>query len=50
MRNSMGIGALPSYAAVPALKDGSLVRVLPQYSLQKMNIYVLYPAGKFVDV
>jgi DNA-binding transcriptional LysR family regulator len=49
IRNGMGIGALPSYAAVPALKDGSLVRVLPQYSLQKMNIYVLYPAGKFVD-
>jgi DNA-binding transcriptional LysR family regulator len=49
MRNGMGIGALPAYAAVPALKDGSLVRVLPHYALQKMNIYVLYPAAKFID-
>ena len=49
IRHGMGIGALPSYAAVPALKDGSLVRVLPQFSLQQMNIYVLYPAGKFID-
>jgi DNA-binding transcriptional LysR family regulator len=49
IRNGMGIGALPSYAAVAGLQDGSLVRVLPQYQLPKMNIYVLYPAGKFID-
>ena len=31
------------------LRDGTLVRVLPEYTLQKMNVYALYPSRKFID-
>lgn len=49
IREGMGIGMLPVYAAIDGLRDGSLVRVLPKYILQKKDIYVLYPSRKFVD-
>lgn len=45
----MGIGMLPLYAAIGGLRDGSLVRVLPEHTLQNMNIYALYPSRKFID-
>jgi hypothetical protein len=45
----MGIGMLPLYAAVDGLHDGTLVRVLPDHTLQKMNIYALYASRKFID-
>ncbi|HEY2000581.1 LysR family transcriptional regulator [Paraburkholderia sp.] len=45
----MGIGILPLYAAIDGLRDGSLVRVLPEHTLQNMNIYALYPSRKFID-
>ena len=43
--SGMGIGALPVYAAVNGLKDGSLVRVLPRYSLFHLNVYAPTPRG-----
>jgi DNA-binding transcriptional LysR family regulator len=49
IREGMGIGMLPLYAAVDGLRNGTLVRVLPDHTLQKMNIYALYPSRKFVD-
>lgn len=49
IREGMGIGMLPLYAAIDGLRDGSLVRVLPQHTLQRMNIYALYPSRKFID-
>ncbi|RFU49265.1 LysR family transcriptional regulator [Paraburkholderia sp. DHOC27] len=49
IREGMGIGILPLYAAIDGLRDGSLVRVLPEHTLQKMTIYALYPSRKFVD-
>lgn len=49
IHGGMGIGALPLYSAVPGLQNGKLVRVLPNYTLQSMNIYVLYPSRKFLD-
>jgi DNA-binding transcriptional LysR family regulator len=45
----MGIGMVPLYAAIAGLRDGTLVRVLPDYTLQKMNVYALYPSRKFID-
>ncbi len=45
----MGIGMLPLYSAISGLRDGSLVRVLPAYTLQSMNVYALYPSRKFLD-
>jgi DNA-binding transcriptional LysR family regulator len=49
IREGMGIGMLPVYAAIDGLRDGSMVRVLPEHTLQKMNIYALYPSRKFID-
>jgi DNA-binding transcriptional LysR family regulator len=49
IREGMGIGMLPLYAAIDGLRDGTLVRVLPEHTLQKMTIYALYPSRKFVD-
>ncbi|MCY1273826.1 HTH-type transcriptional regulator dmlR [compost metagenome] len=45
----MGIGALPVYSAVQGLKNGSLVRVLPNYSLFHLNVYALYPSRQYLD-
>ena len=49
IREGMGIGMLPVYAAIEGLRNGTLVRVLPQHKLQKTNVYALYPSRKFVD-
>jgi DNA-binding transcriptional LysR family regulator len=49
VRLNMGIGVLPVYSALDGLADGSLVRVLPQYTLQKMNIYALHPSRQYTD-
>jgi DNA-binding transcriptional LysR family regulator len=49
IREGMGIGMLPLYAAIDGLRNGSLLRVLPHYTAQKMNVYALYPSRKFVD-
>jgi DNA-binding transcriptional LysR family regulator len=49
IREGMGIGILPVYAAIEGLRNGTLVRVLPRHKLQKTNVYALYPSSKFVD-
>nr|WP_230391049.1 LysR substrate-binding domain-containing protein [Burkholderia cenocepacia] len=49
IRDGIGIGMLPLYSAIDALRDGTLVRVLPAHILQKMNVYALYPSRRFVD-
>jgi DNA-binding transcriptional LysR family regulator len=49
IREGMGIGMLPLYAAIEGLRNGSLVRVLPRHTLQRTNLYALYPSRKFVD-
>jgi DNA-binding transcriptional LysR family regulator len=49
IREGMGIGMLPLYAAIDGLRNGTLVRVLPGHTAQKMNVYALYPSRKFVD-
>jgi DNA-binding transcriptional LysR family regulator len=49
IREGLGIGMLPLYAAVDGLRNGSLVRVLGQHILQKTNIYALYVSRRFVD-
>jgi DNA-binding transcriptional LysR family regulator len=49
IREGLGIGMLPLYAAVEGLKSGSLVRVLSQHVLQKTHIYALYVSRRFVD-
>jgi DNA-binding transcriptional LysR family regulator len=49
IHEGMGIGMVPLYSAIDGLRNGSLIRVLPEYKLQKMTVYALYPSRKFID-
>ncbi|HTH62314.1 MAG TPA: LysR family transcriptional regulator [Paraburkholderia sp.] len=49
IREGMGIGTLPVYAAIDGLRNGTLIRVLPHHTLQMTHVYALYPSRKFVD-
>jgi DNA-binding transcriptional LysR family regulator len=49
LREGVGIGALSMATALPALRSGQLVRVLPEYQLQKLTVYVLYASRQFLD-
>jgi DNA-binding transcriptional LysR family regulator len=35
--------------ALPALRSGALIRVLPDYHLQKLTAYVLYASRQYLD-
>lgn len=45
----MGIGIQPIASAVEGLKAGTLVRVLPEYHFEELNVFAIYPSRKFVD-
>src|SRR3984957_14325352 len=45
----MGVGVLPTSSALPALRAGTLVRVLPQYTMQLLNVFALYPSRQYLD-
>ena len=49
IREGMGIGPLPIAVALPALRDGSLVRVLPRHRLRANNVYAMYASRRYVD-
>ncbi|MFL9998222.1 LysR family transcriptional regulator [Paraburkholderia sediminicola] len=49
LREGVGIGALPMATALPALRSGALIRVLPDYHLQKLTAYVLYASRQYLD-
>jgi DNA-binding transcriptional LysR family regulator len=49
LREGVGIGALPMSTAVPAMRNGSLLRVLPEYRLQQLTVYVMYASRQFLD-
>ncbi|WP_175884683.1 LysR family transcriptional regulator [Burkholderia sp. BCC0044] len=49
LRAGLGIGSLPMSAALPALASGALVRVLPDYRLQKLTVYTLYASRQYLD-
>jgi DNA-binding transcriptional LysR family regulator len=49
LKEGIGIGALPLSTAVSALRDGSLVRVLPEYRLQPLTAYALYASRRHLD-
>ncbi|WP_254067743.1 hypothetical protein [Burkholderia sp. L27(2015)] len=45
----MGIGILPIYTALDGLSRGLFVRVLPEYQIQKTNVYQVYLSRQFVQ-
>jgi DNA-binding transcriptional LysR family regulator len=47
--DGMGVGVLPTSSALPALRAGTLVRVLPQYTMQLLNVYALYSSRQYLD-
>jgi DNA-binding transcriptional LysR family regulator len=49
IKNGMGIGIQPIASAVDGLRAGTLVRVLPTYHFESLNIFAIYPSRKFVD-
>ncbi|RQR29795.1 LysR family transcriptional regulator [Burkholderia sp. Bp9143] len=49
LRAGAGVGALPMSTAVPTLRGGGLVRVLPDYTLQSLTAYALYPSRQYLD-
>ncbi|RZF27523.1 LysR family transcriptional regulator [Paraburkholderia sp. UYCP14C] len=49
LREGVGIGALPMPNALPLLESGALVRVLPQYRLQKLTAYTVHASRQYLD-
>ncbi|SIT34917.1 putative transcriptional regulator LysR-type [Paraburkholderia piptadeniae] len=49
IKSGAGIGALPLYAAIDDIRAGKIIRVLPEYTVQSINIYALYASRKFTD-
>ncbi|ALL67332.1 Transcriptional regulator [Paraburkholderia caribensis MBA4] len=49
LKEGIGIGAVPMSTAVSALRDGSLMRVLPDYHLQPLSAYALYTSRRYLD-
>jgi DNA-binding transcriptional LysR family regulator len=49
LHENMGIGALPALTVLSAFRAGTLVRVLPKYQLQRLNIFAVYPSRQFLD-
>ncbi|MNM56843.1 HTH-type transcriptional regulator DmlR [compost metagenome] len=49
LKAGMGIGALPIYAALQSLQDGSLMRVLPNHTLFPLGVFALYPSRQYLD-
>jgi DNA-binding transcriptional LysR family regulator len=49
IKSGMGIGIQPIGSAVEGLRTGTLVRVLPEYHFEELNLFAIYPSRKFVD-
>ncbi|MEX3859532.1 LysR family transcriptional regulator [Paraburkholderia sp. BR10923] len=49
LREGVGIGALPMSSALPLLNSGALVRVLPQYRLQKLTAFTVHASRQYLD-
>ena len=45
----LGIGALPSFLADPALARGELRRVLPAFMDEPRHVYAVYPTGRHLQ-
>jgi DNA-binding transcriptional LysR family regulator len=46
IRMGAGVGALPTFVAADDLTSGSLVRVLPSFSVQTASVHFVYPSRR----
>lgn len=49
VREGAGIGLLAGFTAIEDVREGRLVRVLPQYHTYERNVYAVYTSRQFVD-
>jgi DNA-binding transcriptional LysR family regulator len=49
LQEGMGIGSLPILTVRSMLRSGTLVRVLPQYHLQPLNLFLLHASRRYMD-
>jgi DNA-binding transcriptional LysR family regulator len=49
LQAGLGIGALPSFIAFPAIERGELVQVLAEYKMAARTIYALYPSSRHLQ-
>jgi DNA-binding transcriptional LysR family regulator len=49
LEHGMGVGEVPAYSAMKGLRDGTLVRVLPEYTLRPRSIFALYAPSRYLD-
>jgi DNA-binding transcriptional LysR family regulator len=45
----MGVCLLPSFVAAKALREGGVVRLLPEWQLHERSLYALYSSRRFLD-
>lgn len=45
----LGIGALPSFLAAPAIARGALVEVLPEYRFAPRQVFAVYPTSRHLQ-
>ncbi|QHG64635.1 LysR family transcriptional regulator [Pseudomonas putida] len=48
-KENMGICLIPGYVAAASIRNGDLVRVLPQIRANQRNISAIYPSRQFLD-
>ncbi|MBR8313407.1 LysR family transcriptional regulator [Burkholderia dolosa] len=49
LRDGAGIGLIAGFSAIDDLRDGTLVRVLPEYHTHSRNVYAVHSSRQFVD-
>ena len=49
VQKGLGIAQLPASAAAPAIADGRLRRVLPDYASAVGGVYALYPSSRHLS-
>jgi DNA-binding transcriptional LysR family regulator len=44
-----GVGAVPTYSVADDIKEGKLVQLFPDYPLEAVNVFAVYPSRQYVD-
>ena len=47
--DGLGIAPLPQLSALPSIRSGEFVRVLPEWELQNMTVYAMYASRQYLD-